>query len=140
MYEMTIKGASLSEFYTNAVNLTVLLARGGQTVMTPQTTSPAPEANTVEQAQAAPVQESVAEPLANPSPTQPEAAPKRRGRPPKQTIEATATEVVETKDDGGIPEFLQRAGKPAEPPAELTLDGNIRPRIREINKIGRAHV
>lgn len=131
MYNIEIRGNNLQELYANAVNLVVLLARGGNTVMTPNAPTTADGAPLGAQAGNAPRQEAVAEP--NPPVAD---APKKRGPKPRpQTIEATATEVITAPPpvEDGIPDFLDANKKTEAPTAQFDLDKDIRPRIREIN-------
>ena len=136
MYNIEIRGNNLQELYANAVNLVVLLARGGNTVMTPNAPTVPDTVNETPVVKSDPLPvdptpqttAAVMEPVAEPQKRKP-------GRPrAPQTIEATATEVVETKPDtDGIPDFLDANKKTEAPTAQLDLDKDIRPRIREIN-------
>ena len=132
MYNIEIRGNNLQELYANAVNLVVLLARGGNTVMTPNAPTTADGAPLGTQAGNAPPQEAVPEP----KPPVADALKRKRGRPrAPQTIEATATEVITAPPplEDGIPDFLDANKKTEAPTAQFNLDKDIRPRIREIN-------
>ncbi len=135
MYNIEIRGNNLQELYANAVNLVVLLARGGNTVMTPNTpASETPSANAPADPAPPPAPEVIAEP--NPSVSAPSTTSHRKPGRPKAapTIEATTTEVVAAKPEGeGIPDFLQRTVDAKAEAPTLDLDKDIRPRIRAIN-------
>jgi hypothetical protein len=133
MLELNIKGSDVGELYTNAMNMFVLLTKGGTAVFTP-----APPADVTPPAEPpARTAEAVAVPEANPTAVDAlDDKPKRRGRPPKPApvIEATADPVPETPaDDDPLGLSDVKPATVEEAPAELTLD-DMRDRVKAIIK------
>lgn len=110
MQRLEITGDTPEEFYFNVINTLSLILRGSQA----PPVEPAAEASVVEEPS-----------VEKPEPEIIPPAPKKRGRPAKaaETVEHVKSD--ELNDD--VPDL---GGAPAK---ELTLDGDIKPRLQEIS-------
>lgn len=142
MFRLEITGNTLQEFYGDAVNALMLLAKGGNNITTAPASAPAgqgtPPASSGPSLDVAAPEGQAPGVTAEPNPpVAPLPAEKRKpGRPPKPApvIELTAEpepEKVLASPDASIPDFLNRS-EPAETNTFKLAD--VQARVNEVNK------
>jgi hypothetical protein len=121
LLRLEITGTTPDELYFNTVKMLSLLLKGGAT---PAPAEPADDAPSAPATPIPPVQ--VAELPATADGASNDPAPKRRGRPKVEKAESAKS--AELNDP--LPDLAAKTEVSV--PKELTLDGDIRPRLREI--------